>query len=399
MADPATVALQQLGGEWIAGNHGVRVCGWIVYTRKSPILSGPERSSWEEQLGTHHLPDMLFGNSCLELIHEATGVVISFNAKDALQGWLQEKSPPVQVSSASEWQKRQDVRRDKVLDYDYTYTTPYTGTLVRRMLCAGDGCGHGHHSDPSKGHGHSHGHHKDHGQHGHQHKGHGHKSHQDDERHACGGASCAHDAGAELSRELSSSNASTSASSGHAADDGHAHGHSLTLVDARGPAGVDWQVQLPDASGLDMSLLTGRDPILFYDERVMPKFWFVLLRYWLRVDGMLMRIRDTRLFCPFPARAAANSITSSGVADGSGAAAPAPAGGGSSAQAPAQGWAQEAVVYRECTNSEETFASLAQRGLAADSLAYVDSAAAAQVMLPGAKSCAKLVLAAHVHAK
>jgi len=64
-------------------------------------------------------------------------------------------------------------------------------------------------------------------------------------------------------------------------------------------------------------LLTERDPILLYDEltlyeselddngiahlglkvRVMPKCWYVLLRFWLRVDGVLIRLIETRVFC------------------------------------------------------------------------------------------------------
>ena len=31
----------------------------------------------------------------------------------------------------------------------------------------------------------------------------------------------------------------------------------------------------------------------------MPSCWFVLLRFWLRVDGVLVRLRETRVFCPF----------------------------------------------------------------------------------------------------
>ena len=31
--------------------------------------------------------------------------------------------------------------------------------------------------------------------------------------------------------------------------------------------------------------------------RMMPKCWFVLLRFWLRVDNTLVRLREARLFC------------------------------------------------------------------------------------------------------
>ena len=70
---------------------------------------------------------------------------------------------------------------------------------------------------------------------------------------------------------------------------------------------------------MDRTLLTNRDPILFFEElllyeselednglstlsvkiRVMPKCWYVLLRFFLRVDGVMVRLRETRLFCHF----------------------------------------------------------------------------------------------------
>jgi type 2A phosphatase activator TIP41 len=31
----------------------------------------------------------------------------------------------------------------------------------------------------------------------------------------------------------------------------------------------------------------------------MPSGWYALLRFWLRVDGVLMRLRDTRFHCAF----------------------------------------------------------------------------------------------------
>ncbi len=31
--------------------------------------------------------------------------------------------------------------------------------------------------------------------------------------------------------------------------------------------------------------------------RVMPRCWLVLLRLWVRVDGSMVRLRETRLFC------------------------------------------------------------------------------------------------------
>jgi hypothetical protein len=39
----------------------------------------------------------------------------------------------------------------------------------------------------------------------------------------------------------------------------------------------------------------------------MPKCWFLLLRLWLRVDGCMVRLRETRLFCRWAPRSAQGS--------------------------------------------------------------------------------------------
>ena len=77
-------------------------------------------------------------------------------------------------------------------------------------------------------------------------------------------------------------------------------------------------------AGIDMALLRKREPILFFADlplyqddlhdngasearlriRVMPSCFFVLLRHWLRVDGMLVRQHDARFFTRFGTTAA-----------------------------------------------------------------------------------------------
>jgi len=108
---------------------------------------------------------------------------------------------------------------------------------------------------------------------------------------------------------------------------------------------------------IDRVALSAKEPILFYDEvilyedeladngisfltvrvRVMPTSWFLLLRFWLRVDGVLMRLRDTRLHCSF-----------------------------------GNGGEAKPVVLRECCWREATFASLSAKGYPSDSAAYAD---------------------------
>mmetsp|Transcript_8154 Transcript_8154/g.30078 ORF Transcript_8154/g.30078 Transcript_8154/m.30078 type:complete len:294 (-) Transcript_8154:1321-2202(-) len=72
---------------------------------------------------------------------------------------------------------------------------------------------------------------------------------------------------------------------------------------------------------LDMNLLKARDPILYYDEmvlyedelddngvsvvslkvRVMPRCWYILFRSWLRVDRVVLKLREARYCCAFQA--------------------------------------------------------------------------------------------------
>jgi hypothetical protein len=89
-------------------------------------------------------------------------------------------------------------------------------------------------------------------------------------------------------------------------------------------------VQEAPLSGIEYDLLRANDvPILFYDEillyqddledcgevvfeaklRVMPHCWFLLSRMFLRVDGVLIRIRDNRFFHRFGTDAVHLEIT------------------------------------------------------------------------------------------
>lgn len=209
------------------GRTGLRIHGWEIESRKRSILTSPQRQQWEEELQTSHLPEMVFGDNSLVLKHVNTGTKIHFNAFDALVGWKHEALPPVEVPAAAKWKFRSKPLQQVVLDYDYTFTTPYNGseTVERNTECV---------------------------------------------RGSSNESSCS----------------------------------------------LQWQDCMDK---IDLVALTSKEPILFYDEiilyedeladngislltvkvRVMPSGWFLLLRFWLRVDGVLMRLRDTRLHCLF----------------------------------------------------------------------------------------------------
>ncbi|KAF8404939.1 hypothetical protein HHK36_009834 [Tetracentron sinense] len=181
---------------------------------------------WEQKLQTSHLPEMVFGESSLVLLHMNSGIKIHFNAFDALTGWKQEALPPVEVPAAAMWKFRSKPFQQVILDYDYTFTTPYCGSEA-----------------------------------------------------------------VEINTEKV----------------------------------VLYEDELADNG---VSLLTVK-------VRVMPSCWFLLLRLWLRVDGALMRLRDTRMHCTF----------------------------GNSANP---------IILRESCWREATFQALSAKGYPSDSAAYSD---------------------------
>ncbi|GAA0141817.1 hypothetical protein LIER_02872 [Lithospermum erythrorhizon] len=242
-----------------AGRRGVTIHGWEIDSSNRPILASRALQQWEEKLETCHLPEMIFGDSSLTLKHIDSGIKFYFSAFDALVGWKDLALPPVEVPAAQKWKLRSKPAQQLILDYDYTFTTPYCGSQTVEV------------------------------------------------------------------------------------------NHEDQITTARSLHWEDCQDQI------DVISLSSREPILFYDEiilyedelgdngvslltvkvRVMPSGWFLLLRFWLRVDGALIRLRDTRMHCVF-------------------------------------GENKESTVLRESCWREATFQALSSRGYPVNSEAYND---------------------------
>ncbi|KAF5760328.1 putative TIP41-like protein [Helianthus annuus] len=241
------------------GRRGLRIHGWEIESTNRSCLTSLNLQSWEEKLETSHLPEMIFGDSTLVLKHISSGTKIHFNAFDALVGWKNEPLPPVEVPAAAQWKFRSKPFEQIILDYDYTFTTPYSGS-------------------------------------------------------------------------------ETVETSGG--------------VDSEGNNRYKWE---DCEEQINVAALTSKEPILFYDEvvlyedeladngvslltvkvRVMPSYWFLLLRFWLRVDGVLMRLRDTRVVCNFSENT-------------------------------------KPVILRDVSWREATFKALASKGYPSDSASYND---------------------------
>ncbi|CAF1185156.1 unnamed protein product [Rotaria sordida] len=108
---------------------------WSISTTHGSILSseGSKRQEYEENLKTHHLPEMIFDKTTLKIIYLDNNLEILFNAFDALKCIDMynnlEHVPKVSMSEIWTKSRSKDKELDYVKPYDWTYTTKYKGTL------------------------------------------------------------------------------------------------------------------------------------------------------------------------------------------------------------------------------------------------------------------------------
>lgn len=106
--------------------------GWEIGVTKSGIYSTDnfslsERShvAWKQELGltrfaNQDLPEALYGDNHLEILHRPSQIKISFSALEALRCWTLSDNEPIPHLSGA------------VPDaWDYTYTTDYYGSTTR----------------------------------------------------------------------------------------------------------------------------------------------------------------------------------------------------------------------------------------------------------------------------
>ena len=125
---------------WPDGTWTVRVCHAPILKNSDNSISDYSSGAWKRELGLtmvagQHLPGATFGGSSVELHHRASGVRISFCALEALRAWQLLDLPPVPHLSP----------HAEPPTWDYTFTTPYAGSIAVAPLASGmpdgpDGC-------------------------------------------------------------------------------------------------------------------------------------------------------------------------------------------------------------------------------------------------------------------
>lgn len=107
---------------------------WEIRTSRTPILSSAEIDSATENIGIP-MPEMIFGNNYVHLIHKPTNWSIQFNTLPALElvDKTGERDGLVQVAYSKAWQKSREKTSESedvqgiIKPYDWTYTTAYKG--------------------------------------------------------------------------------------------------------------------------------------------------------------------------------------------------------------------------------------------------------------------------------
>ncbi|KAJ7741008.1 type 2A phosphatase activator TIP41 [Mycena metata] len=241
--------------------RAIDIHGWTLTVSTNPISSAPQLESLHSALGGIPLPEMTFGSNFLSLAHEPSKWRLDFSTEDALRevrnGELQEGDGGVQVGYADAWLKSRTAGSSHQMPktvatkpYDWTYTTTYAG-----------------HAAPWE----------------------------------------------PPNTEFDSADASSDAGSRPTTPE----------ADKHVPEAPQWTWTAADPENpthtIPLAELTRPDPILFYAEvplfedelhdngashflvrvRVMPTCLFLLARFTLRVDNVLFRTYDTRLYHSF----------------------------------------------------------------------------------------------------
>lgn len=139
----------------IQDEPSITINNWSIYTIKKPILNSQELEDLETNRYDFPLPEMIFGNNLVRLVHEDTKATIEFNALDALDSlnpqadfkvsyhkewlnsrrsnYLSSESLDAKAEKASKENANKDLTKltdlETVKNYDWTYSPNYKGTV------------------------------------------------------------------------------------------------------------------------------------------------------------------------------------------------------------------------------------------------------------------------------
>ncbi|KAI0841805.1 TIP41-domain-containing protein [Hypoxylon sp. FL0890] len=105
---------------------------FVVSSRKLPISKAGPIDAMENSLGIP-VPEMIFGDNIVAIEHKPSGWKIEFNAYDALDAVDKTDKNMLQVAYAKSWSASREQTsagiKDVVKPYDWSYSTTYKGTI------------------------------------------------------------------------------------------------------------------------------------------------------------------------------------------------------------------------------------------------------------------------------
>jgi type 2A phosphatase activator TIP41 len=103
-----------------------------IATRKLPISKSGPIDAMSESLGIP-VPEMIFGDNLVSILHRPTGFRVEFNAHDALDAVDKTGEHMLQVAYARDWSASRERTsagiKEVVKPYDWSYSTTYRGTV------------------------------------------------------------------------------------------------------------------------------------------------------------------------------------------------------------------------------------------------------------------------------
>ncbi|KAI0909838.1 TIP41-like family-domain-containing protein [Ustulina deusta] len=248
---------------------------FVIASRKLPISKAGPIEAMERDIGIP-VPEMIFGDNVVSIAHAPTGWRVEFNARDALDAVDKTGANMLRVAHAGEWSASREQTsagiREVVRPFDWSYSTTYKGTVVAVVV------------------------------------------RRDTSARGPGGAEDT-DADAATGSNTSNSNSSNSSSSRDKSRSGGGGERTLDFA--------------PTADPIPIELLKRRDPIRFFDDvmlyeselddngisvlsaklRVHDERMLLLCRLYMRLDNVLCRVRDTRIYVDFASEVVTREYT------------------------------------------------------------------------------------------
>ena len=150
LAPPTLVPSKKAKYELLESNSGIRVSGWVISSTTDVMTDEEQYNMFQEKMAMNSQPtlpkappEMFFGRNQVSFLHEESNCQILFSAADSLRGCKVSYDEDgvadrfvFKHKLAEIWAQRADhnvaIRQSESSDFDWTYTTTYTGHFAPR---------------------------------------------------------------------------------------------------------------------------------------------------------------------------------------------------------------------------------------------------------------------------